>query len=115
MTEENAPAENKPPVLKLELPQDLEATYVNLVGVSYTPGEFVLDYGRTLPGQHSLKVLTRLLMSPLGAKMFYQALGSRLLRYEATFGEIKMPVRGQSTLADELFRGLHPPETPPEE
>jgi hypothetical protein len=107
--------ENKPPQLQLELPPDLDAIYVNLVGVSYTPGEFILDFGRTLPGQRSLKVLSRLLMSPLGAKMFYQALGSRLARYEATFGEIKMPGQGQTTLADELFRGVQPPDPPQKE
>ncbi len=59
------------------------------MGVSYTPGEFVLDFGRTLPGQRSLKVLSRLLMSPVGAKMFYRALGTRLARYEAAFGRSK--------------------------
>jgi hypothetical protein len=109
---ENAQPGNKPPQLQLELPPDLDAIYVNLVGVSYTPGEFILDFGRTLPGQRTLKVLSRLLMSPLGAKMFYQALGSRLVRYEATFGEIKMPGQDQSSLADELFRSLQPPDGP---
>lgn len=114
MTEQPQPAKKKPKKLRLELPPDLDAVYANLVGVSYTPGEFVLDFGRTLPGQRSLKVLNRLLMSPVGAKMFYRALGTRLARYEAAFGEIKMPGSGQSSLADELFRGVQPPESPPE-
>jgi len=115
MTEQPQPEKKPPQKLQLELPPDLDAVYANLVGVSYTPGEFVLDFGRTLPGQRSLKVLSRLLMSPVGAKMFYNALGSRLARYEAAFGEIKMPGSGQSSLADELFRGVQPPESPPEE
>jgi len=116
MTEQSKPEKKQPKKLQLELPPDLDAVYANLVGVSYTPGEFVLDFGRTLPGQRSLKVLSRLLMSPVGAKMFYRALGTRLVRYEAAFGEIKMPGRGQQpSLADELFRGVQPPENPPEE
>ena len=115
MTEQPLPERKPPQKLQLELPPDLDAVYANLVGVSYTPGEFILDFGRTLPGQRNLKVLSRLLMSPIGAKMFYTALGSRLARYEAAFGEIKMPGSGQSSLADELFRGVQPPESPPEE
>ncbi|MCD4671715.1 MAG: DUF3467 domain-containing protein, partial [Anaerolineaceae bacterium] len=55
------------------------------------------------------------LMSPVGAKMFYRALGTRLARYETAFGEIKMPGRDQFSLADELFRGVQPPEQPPEQ
>lgn len=111
MTEQDQP-EKQPPKLQLDLPEDLDAVYVNLVGVSYTPGEFVLDFGRTLPGQRSLKVLSRLLMSPVGAKMFYRALGTRLARFEAAFGEIKMPGSNHSSLADELFRGVQPPDSP---
>jgi len=114
MAEKEKPAKQQPKNLQLELPPDLDAIYANLVGVSFTPGEFVLDFGRTLPGQRSLKVLSRLLMSPVGAKMFYRALGTRLARYEATFGEIKMPGSGNPSLADELFRGVQPPDTPPD-
>lgn len=109
---DQAKPEKKRPKLQLELPPDLDAIYANLVGISYTPGEFVLDFGRTLPGQRSLKILSRLLMSPVGTKMFYRALGARLARYEAAFGEIKMPGRNQSSLADELFRGVQSPEQP---
>jgi len=115
MADKENEAKKKPRPLKLELPPDLDAVYANLVGVSYTPGEFVLDFGRTLPGQRNLKVLSRLLMSPVGAKMFYRALGTRLARYEASFGEIKMPGGGHPSLADELFRGVQPPEPPSEE
>jgi hypothetical protein len=47
-------------------------------------------------------------MSPLGAKLLYRALAENLARYEAAFGEIKVP--GESTLADHLFHPPAPPE-----
>jgi hypothetical protein len=48
-------------------------------------------------------------MSPLGAKLFAQAIKENLTKYESLFGEITIP-RGTS-LADHLFRS---PEKPPE-
>jgi hypothetical protein len=51
-------------------------------------------------------------MTPLSAKLLLRALTENLARYEAAFGEIKIP--HGSTLADNLFKGLQPPE-PPEE
>ena len=47
-----------------------------------------------------------MVFSPLGAKLFLQALTENLLRYEKNFGEIKIP-RGHS-LADQLFRTADP-------
>jgi hypothetical protein len=49
-------------------------------------------------------------MSPIGAKLFYLALGENLGRYEASFGPINVP--GNSPLANELFGGRLPPERP---
>ena len=51
-------------------------------------------------------------MSPVAAKLFYRALGENLAHYEAAFGTI--PVPGDTSLADNLFRGIHPPEPPKE-
>lgn len=97
---------------RLELPSGLEAVYVNLVRISHTPAEIVFDYARLLPGQtDSLQVLSRLVMSPVGAKLFWRALGENLARYEASFGEISLP--NDSTLANDLFRTIQPPDSPP--
>jgi hypothetical protein len=48
-------------------------------------------------------------MSPLGAKLFAQAIKENLAKYESLFGEIAIP--GGTSLADHLFRT---PEKPPE-
>jgi hypothetical protein len=55
--------------------------------------------------------MARLLMSPMGLKLFFLALGENLARYEATFGEIKLPP-GNTGLAGDLFRRVQPPEPP---
>ena len=104
------PPQNPPP---LELPKDLEPVYSNIVRISHTPSEFVLDFSRMLPGQFNLTVAARLLISPIAAKWFLCALTENIARYETVFGEIHLP--GNSSLATDLFRNIHPPEPPPSE
>ncbi|MBP7228227.1 MAG: DUF3467 domain-containing protein [Longilinea sp.] len=91
----------------MELPDDLLPVYSNIVRISHTPTEFVLDFTQLLPGQALLKVMARLIMSPLGAKLFLRALAENLARYEATYGEI--PIPGDKSLANDLFRRISPP------
>jgi hypothetical protein len=51
-------------------------------------------------------------MTPLSAKLLLRALQENLARYEAAFGEI--PIPKNNTLAENLFKGLQPPEPPKE-
>ncbi len=94
----------------LDVPADLKPEYVNLVRISHTPAELVMDFARLLPGDAGAKVCSRLMMSPVGAKLFFRALAENLARYEAAFGEITLP--GDPALVSELFRGTRPPEPP---
>lgn len=108
--EENKPVPGLPPLI---VPEDLEAHYSNLTRISHTPSEFVLDFAAVLPN-FPPRILTRVLMSPVAAKMFLHAMSENLTRYESAFGVIQMP-SGQSNLANTLFRNIHPPEPPPNE
>ncbi len=103
---------SNPPVpprqLKIEIPPDLKPTYVNMARISHSPAEIIMDFACILPGDPKSTILSRLLMSPVGAKLFLRALGDNLTRYEAIFGEIKLP--GDSSLANSLFRNIIPPE-----
>jgi hypothetical protein len=101
MSQKNPKPEKHIP--KIEIPEDLEPLYVNVVRITHSPSEMVLDFARTLPGIPSSKVISRLLMNPLSAKLFHRALGENLSKYEANFGEIKLPGGGES-LAEHLFR-----------
>lgn len=100
------PQQPKKP-LKLVVPRDLELTYANLVRIAHMPSELVFDFGRMIPGDENARVVARILMSPLSAKLFYRALGENLAKYEANYGEIQIPQK--QTLADQLFRPFTSP------
>ncbi len=87
--------------IKLTIPDDLEPTYVNLARITHSPSEMTLDFALIVPGNEAAKVQSRVLMSPVSAKLFYRALGENLAKYEAKFGEINIP--GGSSLAENLF------------
>ncbi|NMC13713.1 MAG: DUF3467 domain-containing protein [Chloroflexi bacterium] len=107
----DVPASNPIPSFPpLEFPQDLVIEYVNLVRIAHSPSEMVFDFAHILPGYQSARVQSRIVMSPLGSKLLYRALGENLAKYEATFGEIPMP--GGGSLADQLFRHNSPPDKP---
>ncbi len=99
----------QPPAPPLDIPADLDTVYVNLVRIAHSPSELVFDFAHLLPGGAPAKVRSRVVMSPLGAKLLYRALAENLARYEAAFGEIKIP--GENSLAEYLFR---PPKEPPQ-
>lgn len=111
----NNPNQNEAPKRKslppLQLDPDLEPIYANLVRISHSPTEMVFDFARLIPGGTPPKIYSRILMSPLSAKLFYKALGENLAKYESNFGEIPVP-GGSSSLAEYLFR---PPQSPDEE
>lgn len=97
----------------LEVPENLQPVYANLVRIAHSPADIVLDFAHLLPGETKARVGSRILMSPLSAKLLLRALTENLARYEAAFGEIHMPV---SSLADHLFKPFQPPDGhPPEE
>ena len=107
---EQPPSGRKVIPLMLQLPADLQALYANVARISHSPAEIIFDFACMLPGKAPADVLSRLIMSPMGAKMFYRALGENLARYEAAYGEI--PIPGDHTLAGDLFRNIQPPEPP---
>lgn len=81
---------NKPQQINIELPENLaEGTYANLVIVSHSQAEFVMDFTRILPGVPKAKVQSRILMTPLHAKKFAQALQDNIRKFESQNGEIK--------------------------
>lgn len=108
---DNPPKLPAPAFPPLEVPEDLAAAYANLVRIAHSPSELVFDFAHLLPGGPGARVCSRVVMSPLGAKLFLRALGENLARYEAVFGEIAVP--GQKSLADFLFRPPSPPEDRP--
>jgi hypothetical protein len=106
----------RPPGRKLppmEVPDDLSIEYVNLVRIAHSPSELIFDFAHLFPGGGPAQVSSRIIMSPLGAKLFHRALTENLSKYEAAFGPINVP--GNTTLADHLFRPPNPNDPPASE
>lgn len=77
--------------LNIELgPEEAEGIYSNLVLISHSPAEFVLDFTRILPGKPKAKVYSRVIMAPQHAKSLLKALQENIKKYEDQFGEIKI-------------------------
>lgn len=80
--------------LQIELKEDIaEGTYANLAIIAHSTSEFVLDFVRMMPGVNKAKVKSRIVMTPEHAKRLALALQDNLMRYEAQFGEIRLPER----------------------
>lgn len=96
---------NNPRKLRLELPNNLNATYANAVIVSQTHSEIVMDFIQTMPNDPRARIQSRVVMTPANAKLFLDALKTNLERYEQRHGEISLPPKPTS-LADQLFGGV---------
>lgn len=107
------PIPPKPTSATLELPANLELIYANLARIAHSPSDLIIDFAHLLPGEPRAKIRSRIVMTPLSAKLLMRALADNIARYEASFGEINVPVN--STLADNLFRPFQAPPEPPQE
>lgn len=88
--------------IKVEMPPNPSATYANMVMISHTQFEVMLDFIQVIGHDPRARVQQRIVMTPAHAKMFLNALAENLTRYETTNGEIKLP----PTLAEQLFKGI---------
>lgn len=93
--------------IRLEIPQNLNATYSNAAIISQTHSEIVMDFTQIMPNDPRARIQARIVMTPASAKSFLQALQQNLANYEAKNGEIVLPPR-PATLADQLFRSIRP-------
>lgn len=92
--------------ITIDMPKELEAVYANVAVISHTPAEMIMDFAQVLPRTPRGKIVARVIMSPMHAKMLHAALAQNIANYERQFGEIRVP---QSTsLADQLFRFPQP-------
>jgi len=91
--------------IKLEMPKDPSGKYSNMVMISHNKNEMFLDFIQTFPHDPRAKVQQRIVMTPMHAKLFLQALEENITRFENQFGEIDVPKRPAS-LADQLFGSI---------
>ncbi len=100
--------------IRLDVPNNLSATYSNAVVIANTPSEIIFDFIQIMPADPRARVQSRVVMTPTNAKLFLQALQTNLAKYEEKYGEIKTPP-GVATLADQLFGMIKPDDDKPDE
>ncbi|HDM43301.1 MAG TPA: DUF3467 domain-containing protein [Firmicutes bacterium] len=66
-----------------------EGTYSNLLNVIFSQAEFILDFGRLVPGKREVKIVSRIITSPMHLKRFVKILEDNIKQYEDKFGSIK--------------------------
>ncbi|HEX7708550.1 MAG TPA: DUF3467 domain-containing protein [Thermoanaerobaculia bacterium] len=69
--------------------QVAQGEYVNFANIIHSPSEFVIDLGRIVPGRTDVKIYSRVILTPLHAKQFLDALGHNIALFEQKFGEIR--------------------------
>lgn len=74
--------------------EDLKGRYANLMSVSHTGEEFVLDFFAVTPSSSGAArgaLVSRVVASPSHFKRIVAALEDNLRKYEAQFGEVEEP------------------------
>jgi hypothetical protein len=85
-----------------------EGVYANFFVISNSPSEFILDFGRIVPGIPDAKIYTRVMTTPQHAKQLMQLLEKNIEAFETQFGEIK--IIGQADNKAVGFKTSHPTE-----
>src|SRR4051812_47433243 len=92
MADEPSKPENEVPPQSVQFTIDeavANGVYVNFANIIHNPAEFVIDFGRIVPGRNDVRVLSRVLTSPIHAKQLLNALAQNVALYEKTYGPIK--------------------------
>ena len=86
------PPVGAPQQLPVELPDEVaEGLYSNLMFITHSASEFVVDFARALPGIRKGKVYSRIVMTPQHAKALSELLQRNVGQFEDQHGPIKLP------------------------
>ena len=86
---------NKPPQqqgqINIKIDEKVgEGTYANLFMITNSPSEFVIDFGRILPGIPDARIYTRVVCTTQHAKQLLQILQKNIEGFENLGVEIKV-------------------------
>ena len=71
-------------------PEVASGQYSNLVLITHSHTDFILDFARHLPGMPQPDVCSRIIMAPEHAKRLLMALQDNVQKYEKQFGTIRL-------------------------
>lgn len=89
--------------------KEAEGVYANLAMIHNSPTEMILDFARVMPRTPKAKVVARIIMTPMHAKLLLQTLDQNIKKHEEQFGEIKIHGGPQTSKPIGFETGL-PPE-----
>jgi|SRR5690554_3178198 len=67
-----------------------EGTYANFFMVTYSSSEFIVDFGRIVPGLPDARIYSRVLTTPQHVKQLLNILQKNVEQFEKQHGEIKL-------------------------
>jgi hypothetical protein len=83
-------SEKKPVQLQIKVDEPVaQGEYANFLSILHNPTEFVLDFGRLVPGSPEVRVKSRILTTPFHARRFLETLKQNVDMYEKSFGPIR--------------------------
>jgi hypothetical protein len=83
-------ADEKPRELKISIDdQTANGHYANFANILHNPTEFVVDFGRVVPGRDEVRIQTRIIATPFHIKQILLALQNNVALYEQKYGEIR--------------------------
>ncbi|MDX1617680.1 MAG: DUF3467 domain-containing protein [Balneolaceae bacterium] len=92
--------------MEIELPEEESTgTYSNLVMITHSGSEFILDFIAVMPAAPKAKVVKRMVLTPDHAKRLANALTENVSRYEEEHGQIAV---GDSLDVPFNYRGPTP-------
>jgi hypothetical protein len=63
-------------------------TYANFASIVHNFAEFIIDFGRIVPGREEVQVVSRVVMTPVHVKQLQRALTENVAIYERNLGVI---------------------------
>jgi hypothetical protein len=76
--------------INIELNEEIaQGTYSNLVVITHSSAEFILDFIRIMPGIPKAQVKSRIILTPEHAKRLMLALKDNIGKFESAHGTIK--------------------------
>jgi len=100
--------------IKIELGEkEAEGIYANMALLMHSPTEIILDFARVMPRAPKARVLARIIMTPMHAKLLQKTLEDNLNKFEKQFGPIK--VHGELHQAANTIGFENSPDSPGEQ
>lgn len=91
--------EEKIPEIDIELKEETaQGTYANLVVISHSTSEFILDFVRMMPGMPKAQVKSRIILTPEHTKRLMLTLQDNIARYESIIGKIELHIPENPTI-----------------